>query len=287
MGKLQRSLTVPVPEANESLALPELSTPLTQLEEAFARKFVLRGNATNAYIEAFDYTGPRYCARSLAWDLVNRPHVQVRIRQYESAAARATVIDYAALLDRDREIVEGFRYADQVTRHIWQACRYCNGTDHKYQWIDPAEYYEALTRVDEENSIRRVKMQRELPMPSDEGGYGFDPQNDPSIICPKCEGRGNQVTIIADTTRLEGPAKAIVKGVKETKSGIEIVFHDFDASMNRLMRAGGLYGDDAASVAKGAAAGAAAGVAAATMAAAKAADEMTVEQAQRLYLELT
>lgn len=276
---------VPVGTPGAVATLHELDVALTPIEEAYARWFVLLNNATRAYIEATSFKGARATARVYAWELSNRPHVLKRVREYETAAAAATIIDYAAILDHDRMIVEGHKYADQITQHIWQCCRWCHGTEHQYQWIDGAEYLQALQMADDANEERKMRKLAPRPLPTDEGGYGFLPSNDPEITCPKCEGRGNAVTIIADTTRLSGPARAIVKGVKVTANGIEVLLHDIDKAKERLLRAGGLFNDDAASVARGAAAGAAAGATAA-IAAAKAADEMTAEQAQRLYLEL-
>lgn len=266
-------------------SLQELDVVLTPLEEAFARLFVLYNNATKAYIEATAFVGKRATARVLAWELSNKPHVRARVRAYESAAAAATVIDYAAILEHDRAIVEGYKYADQITQRIYQCCRYCHGEGGKYQWVDFEEYLHALGRVDDENAKRREFKQRELPMPSEVGGYGFDPNNDPNLFCPRCEGRGIPVDIIADTTKLDGAARAIVKGIKVTSTGTEVLLHDIDKAKERLLRAGGFLKDDASSVARGAAAGAAAGTVAA-LAAAERAKTMTLDEAQRLYLEL-
>jgi phage terminase small subunit len=265
--------------------LQELAIALTPAEEAFARLFVMYNNATRAYIEAYAYEGKRAVARQYAWATINKPHVRARVREYESAAAAATVIDYAAILEHDRAIVEGFKHADQITQRIYQCCRYCHGEQHKFQWVDFEEYLHALQRCDDENAKRREFKQRELPVPSDLGGYGYDPNNEPNLFCPRCEGRGHAVDIIADTTKLEGPARAIVKGIKVTSTGTEVLLHDVDKAKERLLRAGGILKDDASGVARGAAMGAAAGAAAA-LAAAERAKEMTLEEAQRLYLEL-
>lgn len=265
--------------------LQELDVPLTSLEEAFARNYVLTNNATKAYVSATGYNGSRATARVLAWELANRPHVLKRVRAFESAAAAATVIDYAAILDHDRQIIEGFKHADEIMQHIWQCCRYCHGVGFKYQWIDFEEYGAALKEADQKNEERIARKLGVQELPTDDGGYGFLPGNEPNFACPKCEGRGHAVTVIADTTKLEGPARAVVKGLKVTANGTEVVWHDIDKAKERILRAAGMFKDDAASVARGAAAGAAAGATAA-IAAAKAAEGMTLEQAQRLYLEL-
>jgi phage terminase small subunit len=266
--------------------LHELSVIPTPLEEAFARYYVLYNNATKAYVEASQYTGPRHVARVLAWEMSNKPHVRARVREYESAAAAATVIDYAAILEHDRQIVEGYKYADQITQRIYHCCRYCHGVEHRFQWVDFEEYLHALQRLDDENAKRRECKQRELPQPSEVGGYGYDPQADPNLFCPRCEGRGIPIDIIADTTQLVGPARAIVKGIKVTSTGTEVLLHDIDKAKERLLRAGGILkeNDPAGAAARGAAFGAVAGAAA--VAAAERAKSMTLEEAQRLYLEL-
>jgi phage terminase small subunit len=269
----------------QGTTLQEWNAPLTPMEETFARLFVSYNNATRAYVEAAAFQGPRFIARTHAWEMSNKPHIRRRVREYESAAAAATVIDYAAILEHDRQIVEGYRYADQVTQYLHQCCRYCHGVRHSFQWIDFEEYLDALRSVDVTNAQNAELGKRLLPMPSDVGQYGYDPNLEPNLFCPRCEGRGQSVAVIADTTTLQGPARAIVKGIKVTSNGTEVLMHDIDKAKERLLRAGGYLKDDVAgSAARGAAMGVVAGAAA--IAAAKRADAMTLEEAQRLYLDL-
>jgi phage terminase small subunit len=270
------------------LALGECSP----LEDEFARSFVMTGNATSAYIASHPgclERTKRHIVRNYAWAMSNRPAVLARIREYESAAAAATIIDVQAILEHDLQIVQGYKHADEITQYMRVCCRYCYGTDHKYQWVDFAEYLAQLGKVEEGNEERRARKVRELPMPDDAGGYGYEPQAEPNIACPKCEGFGTERVIFADTTKLEGPARAIVKGVKVTANGTEILLHDVDKAKERLLRAKGVFGDDAASVARGAAAGAAAGSAVGAAAAASVAQrikDMTQDEARRAYLNL-
>jgi len=90
----------------------------------------------------------------------------------------------------------------------------------------------------------------------------------------------------ADTTKLTGGARRLVKGVKQGANGqLEILMHDVDKAAERLYKAAGAFGDDAASVARGAAQGAAIGAATAQAIAAKV-DNMSVEDARKAYLAL-
>lgn len=289
-----QNLSAPETSAMQALRMvrAELERPLRVEEDIFARTFVLRSNATAAYIAAHpgcEATMQRHVIRQRAYEMAHSPAVLAKVREYESAAAAATVIDVQAILEADRAIVQGYAFADEITQHIKTCCRYCRGVGHKYQWVDICEYLEALNKAEEENELRRVKKQRELPLPTDEGGYDFNSRNEPSITCPNCEGFGIERTIFADTTKLEGPARAIVKGIKTTNNGIEILMHDVDKAKERLLRAAGAFGDDAASVAGAAARGAAAGSAAGAAAAAAVADKvanMTADEARKAYLAL-
>lgn len=286
-GTLVAAVGEVLPRVPAPCNVPELYIPLTAAEEAFARLFVVYNNATKAYIEAYAWDGKRYVARQNGWNLTHKPNVMQRIREYESAAAQRVVIDYAAILEHDNQIVQAQQHMDQVTQYIWQCCRHCHGEAHAYQWIDYGEFLKALQANQEENETRVESGQRIKEMPSEEGGYGFDPQDEPNILCPKCEGRGRQVAIIADTTKLTGPARAAVIGIKQGAQGqIEVLLHDVDAAKNRLLRAGGYLQSDSQAIARGAAQGAAAGAIMATQAAAERAEKLTTDEAQRLYLEL-
>lgn len=276
----------------DAVALQVARGTCSAAEDVFAREFVTRGNATAAYIAS--HPGclercKRHVVRQMAWEMSNRPRVLARVREYETAAATATVINVQAILEHDLAIVQGAKHADELMQHVRVCCRYCHGADHKYQWVDLLEYLEALSKVEAENEERRARKVRELSQPSDEGGFGYEPQAEPSITCPKCEGYGTERTLFADTTKLEGPARALLKGVKVTEKGIEYQLHDVDKAKERLLRCAGAFGDDAASVARAAAGGAAAGSAAGAAAASRIAErikDMTQDEARRAYLSL-
>lgn len=284
-------ITAPNDAAQQLQAI--VSKPCNQHEDVFARHFVTLGNATQAYVDAHpgcEEHNKRHVLTYLAWKMANRPHVLARIREYRSVAAAATTLDVSAMIESDRQIVQGYEHRDELMRLVRQSCRYCHGVDHKYQWLDFAEYLETLAKVEEQNELRRAQNKKDLPAPSDEGGYDFDPHREPSITCPKCEGHGIEKTVFADTTRLSGPAAAILKGIKVGQNGqIEYLLHDIDKAKDRLYRIAGAYGDDAASVAGAAARGAAAGSAASAAIAASVAErvkDMSADDARKAYLDL-
>lgn len=254
-------------------------------ERKWAELYVMYNNKSRAYREAYEDPDQ---FQSVAWSegcrVSYRPWVRAYVRQLERARAHSVELDMQMIIDHDIAIVEGAKFAADITKHIWRACRHCHGVKHRYQWIDEDEYALAVAGVMDAQTIEAVQVK----MPEDIGGYGYTHLLEPVSSCPQCGGLGERVTIIADTTRLEGPAAALFKGVKETKSGIEVLFHDVDKAKERLLRVAGAFGDGAADIAKGAAMGAAAGASAAAAAirAAEKAESLTAEQAARLYLEV-
>lgn len=262
--------------AARALSLPEI---------AFAENFSQTRNAGVAYRESHDCTSMSpEAVRQAGWRCAARPNVQRYVRELLSDAARASVVDVAALLASDRELVEAFDlHVHELMQHVIECCRYCNGIGYRYQWIDLDEFLAALDLAEAENDARREKQQRIKPLPDDAGGYGYKRSNDPSAQCPKCEGRGHAATYFADTSKLTGPAARLFKGVKHTANGFEMLTPDVDKARDRLMRAAGAFGDDAASVARGAAAGAAMGAAAAG-ALAKRIESMSEDDARKAYL---
>jgi phage terminase small subunit len=278
--------------ATEAEPVPRLvqlaAQELDARELAFAEHFAQHNNATEAFRHAYKCDGwKRASITQEGWRVSNRPHVVRYVRELMSAAAALAVVDVAALLARDRAIVEAYDlHADEVTQHILECCRHCHGEGHEYQWVDDMEFYAALEAADLVNEERIASKKRPLPLPSDVGGYGFSPSNEPNHKCPKCEGRGVPRVFFADTTKLTGGARRLVKGVKQGANGqLEILMHDVDKAAERLYKAAGAFGDDAASVARGAAQGAAIGAATAQAIAAKV-DNMSVEDARKAYLAL-
>lgn len=274
-------------QAANVATLQQRMRPLTENEEAFCQLYVVYRNRLKAYREAFQVPAARSMnsVYAASGNCIRHPWVLARIRELEGAAAQAVVIDVAALLEKDRAIVEAADHINDLVQHVWHCCRYCNGEDHHYQWIDASEYYVALAANFDKNAERIAAKKEPKAAPSDIGGYGFSPTNEPDIMCPKCEGRGVQLTIFADTRNLSGPAAALYKGIEETKFGKKLLLHDVDKAKDRLYRAAGAFHDDAASVARGAAAGAAAGAAIGKTAIERM-EGMTAEQAARLFLDL-
>lgn len=276
------------PRAALPPSLQQHMRPCTEREERAAQLFVLYGNQTQAWREAFGHQGepPKNSHWVRACEVFAAPWVRARVRELRAESAAAYALDVHAIIAADVAIVEASAHAHLLSRYVYRSCRHCHGVGFAYQWTDELEYCAALVAADEANAERAERKQRALPLPSDAGGFGFDPERDPNPVCPRCEGVGLGRAIIGDTREL-GPAAALYRGIKQTANGIEVQQHDVDKAKERILRALGAFGDDAASVARGAAAGAAAGTAAgAALAAARASEALDADQVQRLYLQV-
>jgi len=217
---------------------------------------------------------------------LNSQRCTVYLRELRSESAAATIIDVSILLAQDRAIVEAHEHMTDLVSRVWLCCRYCYGIKHAYQWRDENEYLTAYAAALQAHADKTAKgAVVELMTPSDEGGYGFDSQDEPAFDCPKCDGHGEQRTLIASTATMSEHARTLYKGIKETKNGIEVLTHDYDKAKERLYRAAAAFGDDAASVARGAAAGAAAGAATAA-ALAKRVETMNEDEVRKAYLQM-
>ncbi|EIN7571576.1 terminase small subunit [Salmonella enterica] len=102
-------------------------------------------------------------------------------------------------------------------------CRYCWGKKHQYQWRDMDEYHAA----------REKALDGEMP---EYGGIGFFDSAVPNPECPRCGGEGIPDLYFADTTMIDGPARWLVAGVRQTMNGIEVKITSQEAARRELLR---------------------------------------------------
>ncbi|HGB5894191.1 TPA: terminase small subunit [Salmonella enterica subsp. enterica serovar Kottbus] len=102
-------------------------------------------------------------------------------------------------------------------------CRYCRGHNHKYQWRDLDEYHGAL-----ENDPEGGKPEY--------GGIGFFESAVPNPECPRCGGEGIPDIYFADTTMIDGPARWLIAGVRQTMNGLEVKIASQEAARRELLR---------------------------------------------------
>ena len=89
-------------------------------------------------------------------------------------------------------------------------CRFCWGTDHKYQWTE-AEFAKELAQ--------NVGVQAP-------GGTGFDRRREPHPECPECFGEGEARVVLKDSAKASSDAKKAYAGAEVTEKGIRVRIHD-------------------------------------------------------------
>lgn len=123
----------------------------------------------------------------------------------------------------------------QIVQHRRLNCRYCNGTEHNYQWKNEAEFESASIAYEltKQTSVRTkaAKATKAKGAPSDAGGYGFRFNAQPVPSCPNCFGEGIPDVFIADTRFLTPQQKRVIQGIKQGKEGIEVKFRDQDGAL--------------------------------------------------------
>jgi phage terminase small subunit len=195
---------------------------------------------TDAYRENYECSRMKAATvNRLAHDLRHDPDVSAEIDRY-LADARANAV--AGVTEVANEFLRvAFADPGKIVQHRRLNCRYCHGVKHHYQWRDSNEYAKALMQAKEDNDARRrmKPAKREIPLPGDEGGYGFAFNAPPHAACPHCRGEGKPDVFIADTTQLTPEDRRLIERVKVTKDGIEIRFRN---QQDALTKAGQMLG---------------------------------------------
>lgn len=207
-----------------------LGLALTPKQQAFVNEYLVDMNGTQAAIRA------GYSARSAteqAYDLLRKPQVWAAITAARKAQMERTQVD------ADRVVREAWNIATADPRELVQVkigcCRHCWGEGHRRQ-----------RTLSEYNSARELHRSKGEPDDTweEEGGIGYDPLRDPHPGCPECHGDGYPRTVLGDTRKLSPQALALYAGAKETKYGIEILFHSKLDAMEKLAKHLGLYEKD-------------------------------------------
>jgi hypothetical protein len=206
--------------------------PCSDREALFVVEFLVDLNASAAARRA-GYSAAN--AGLMGWKLTQRPRVR---RAIDAALAeRANRIKVAA----DDVVLRLWAIATADPRELAEfrraSCRYCHGTDHKYQYT-PRE----AVAAEFEYQIRNAKNRAAVFDP--QGGVGFDPRKPPHPDCPECFGQGVPTQFVHDASTYSAEALALYAGVKATKHGFEVQMHDQRAALVDVGRHLGIFTDN-------------------------------------------
>jgi phage terminase small subunit len=210
---------------------------LTPKQDAFVLAYLETGNASEAYRRAYDVGNMQPLTISTRGrELLKNSLITARIDEVRNESFNKAAIDRAGVLSLLTEIATAD--ANELMQVQVRCCRHCWGVAFKYQWKNAAEFgfklAEALDATAREHRAwekdRELGSQRPapdpVPVPTDEGGYGFDVYASPNPECPRCLGEGHVMPVVKDTRKLKGAAKRLYAGFKQTKDGIEIKIQD-------------------------------------------------------------
>jgi phage terminase small subunit len=208
---------------------------LTQKMLDFARNYVECGrNGSKAY--RWSYDAARMSRESIGQEaskLLADPRIAAEVARLSHRAAEHVEFTAADWLRHNVEIATADPNDLIRTRHV--CCRHCWGIDGGYQWRDETEFVDACMQSFNEAAKRqREGDNTDHPAPTNEGGYGFDKTRPPREECERCAGEGEWEVFVADTGRLEGAARRLYAGIKQTRNGVEIVMRSQDAALKAI-----------------------------------------------------
>lgn len=197
---------------------------MTPKEEQFAQAVVAFGNLSRAYRESADVSPTTHPAT--VWQHASRmaslPHIARRIDELRAAALERTTVNHAVALQYAWDVAT----ADpRAISYKWDAsCRHCHGEGFKFQWRDVEEF----TAACEAAALARK------PLPSFDGGVGYDAHVAPNAMCPHCLGAGERHTWYCDPRTLTGKEALLYAGPCP-KTGLPLC-RDQDAAWERVCR---------------------------------------------------
>jgi phage terminase small subunit len=209
-----------------------MGKPLDSLtHEAFAQNVVRWGNLSRAYREACNVapTTPDRSIWQSAAHLRAFPEVSRRIDELIAEAASTTTANHSAAIEFAWDVATAD--PNEISRTFYTCCRNCHGQGFKFQWKDVDEFALACEVIEAHN---RAYPKLLKPLPSFDGGVGFDSRNPPNATCPECYGAGERHDWYCDPTTLTGKAAKLYAGL-HPKTGRPYA-KDQDAAWDRVCR---------------------------------------------------
>lgn len=237
----------PEPVVAEQPAAPlspedELLASMDPRHVEFVEHYLIELNGGKAYKIAFDPNMRDSVARACASRLLTTANV----RRLMSVRVKSMFERTEGLQDQMLEQLFAIAFCDpnELSELRREACRYCHGEDHEYQY-KPSEWrrIDEQWRKDVKEALEANLDPPEPPHPR--GGVGFDPRLAPHEDCPECYGEGIEREVFKDTRHLPAAARALYAGVKRTKDGLEVMVHSQEKAREALHKYLKLYDDRA------------------------------------------
>jgi phage terminase small subunit len=212
-----------------------IESKLTAKQQRFVDEYLIDLNATQAAIRAgySEKTANEQGARLLA-----NVSVGQFIKQRMDDRSQRTEITQDMVLKHWWDIATAD--ARKLIEYRREACRHCYGKNHKYQYIDEAEFIIEYNRAVE---LAEAEPDGNHPIPDNEGGFGYSPMVTPHAHCPKCFGKGREAVYPHDTRNLDEQSAKLYAGVKVSKEGLTVLMRDQDGAMENVAKHLGMFID--------------------------------------------
>lgn len=207
---------------------------LTAKQKLFVKEYLVDLNATQAAIRA-GYSAKT--ANEIGAQNLAKLSIQEAIQKGMDKRAAKVEITAEMVLQHWFDVATAD--VNEIIHHRRICCRHCFGRDFEYQWVDEAEYEQAVAAA-----YASAKDGKPPVIPTDAGGYGFDPTIRPHPKCPSCNGEGFGQLHAADTRDLSPKARKLYAGAKYTANGLEIKLNDQEQAWDRIARHLGMYKDE-------------------------------------------
>lgn len=218
----------------------ELGLTLKEIE--FVEVYLTCYNGTRSYMEVFG--SKNYNASGIEASKTLR---RDRVKTYLSERMKAAFERTEAAQDQIIQTYTMVAYGDvnELVEHRRDACRYCYGDGHGYQFT-PAEFERAKESHRKEQADARANARGGAFTPAEFdplGGIGYHPNREPHPECPECFGDGVSRIHFHDTRSLSPSALAMYEGAEITKNGMNIKTSSRDGAREKLAKILKVYED--------------------------------------------
>lgn len=200
---------------------------LTPKQQRFVDEYLIDLNATQAAIRA------GYSARTAAWigtQLLTKTHIADKVNERITRRSQRTEITQDMVLERWWELANAD--ANDLVEYRRNNCRHCWGMDHGYQWTEH-----------EFEAARNQALEKGDEAPDCAGGFGYSSTRAPNPDCPECHGEGMGTMHVHDTRRLQGAARRLYAGLKQSKDGLQVLMADREKALENVARHLGMFND--------------------------------------------
>lgn len=215
----------------------KMRSRISTQEMNFAREFVNLGNATAAYKKAYacgQLTPVQISTRAAS--VKKRLPVKKAIAELQKKVEKELEFGIKEVVEHWVDIATAD--PNELMSNLRRCCRHCYGRGHHYQWKDENEFAFAFGQALKANQTDK---KHKTPLPSDEGGFGFNFTFRPHPECSECKGEGHLDTFFADTRTLSRKGQRLFAGIKQTQNGMQVMTRDQDAALANLAKFYGMF----------------------------------------------